>query len=135
MLPSEYRRIISAGVAALNWIEAELRDHVARGLEAEHVWLAVRDAQGLAGRLASENDWAWQTGFAGILSSPQDLGVLDAFAQQCEGLSPYLSDPDVLVHAGHLRELQTFLRRYQAREFNFEDPTTYPNVADSAPSG
>ena len=133
MLPTEYRGILDDGFAALQWVEAELRRHVLRSPEATDVWLAIRDAASLAGRL-DEDDWVWQTGFAGILSSPQDLVVLDAFAIQCEELSPYRSDTDALMRAGHLRRLRAFLMRYQARDFDFEDPVTFPNPAD-APSG
>jgi hypothetical protein len=133
VLPSEYRGILDDGFAALQWVEAELRHHVQRSPEATDVWLAIRDAASLAGRL-DEDDWVWQTGFAGIMSSPQDLVVLDAFAAQCEELSPYRSDEDALMRAGHLRRLRAFLMRYQARDFDFEDPDTFPNPAN-APSG
>ncbi len=130
MLPSEYRSVLDSGFAALQWVETALRHHVARNPEATDAWLAIRDAASLAGRL-DESDWAWQTGFAGVLSSPQDLGVLDAFALQCEQLSPYRSDAEARAHAGHLRALRAFLARYQARDFDFEDPDTFPHLAEN----
>jgi hypothetical protein len=133
VLPSEYRSILDDGFAALQWVEAGLRRQVVRTPEATDLWLAIRDAASLAGRL-NEDDWAWQTGFADIMSSPQDLGVLDAFATQCEELSPYRSDAEAILRAGHLRRLRAFLMRYQAREFDFEDPETFPNLAEN-PSG
>ena len=135
MLPPDYRNIVASGLAALDWLQGQLRDRAAREHAADAVWLDLRNAESLEFRLINNDDWSWQTGFAGIMSSPQDLGVLDAFARQCEELSPYRRDSVALTYAEHLRSLRAFLARYQAREFAFEDPNVYPHVENPAPAG
>jgi hypothetical protein len=136
MLPSEYRAILAEGIGALRCIEAECRERAERSPKAPELWLVVRDLGSLADRLASEDDWGWQTGFAGSLISPRDLGVLDEQAARIAP-SPYRDQDSGTARAAtvaKLEALRAFLARYDAQDFVFEDPATYRTAGTTAPA-
>jgi len=126
LLPKDYSLIVAKGIGALGAVEAPLRARAASSLDPGPLWIRVRDVKSLAGRLESEDDWAWQTGFARSLLSPRDLGVLEEAASDGEVL-PYDDAPAISA-------LLTFLTRYLRGDFPYEDAKTFPQSSNS-PAG
>ncbi len=117
-LPSEYREVVRLGATTLQLLADRLREVAANKPERPELWLSVRDFQGLAGRLADSTDWEWRHGYADIMISPQDFGVLDELlAHGGDELIPY-SREDATALTG----LREFLRQYCAREFELDEP-------------
>jgi hypothetical protein len=117
-LPSDYLEVVRLGAATLSMLGARLRDVAANKTEMPELGLSVRDYEGLAGRLLDSDDREWRQGYAGIMISPQDLGVLDELlAHGGADLTPYsLADETALTR------LRDFLRRYCDREFERDEP-------------
>ena len=128
MLPADYAKVLANGVHALQHAEVELRARAEGEFNVPKLWLAVRDISSLVGRLREADDWAWQTGFAGIELSPLDLRLLSTLLEAGRGLSPYRDEPSdtaSVTRTAALRSLRDFLERYMAREFQLEDAETY----------
>ena len=117
-LPSDYLDVVKAGAAALREIGVQLRAVAERSPNTPELWLSVRDYEGLAARLADPDDWEWRHGFADLLLSPQDFGVLDELLSE-DPTGPALLPAARRVAVARLRE---FLTQYDSREFEFEDP-------------
>jgi hypothetical protein len=117
-LPADYFELVGNGVAALRQLAGQLRVRAAEEPNAPELWLSVRDYEGLAGRLADSDEWEWRGGFASILISGQDFGVLDELLARRDG-SPILASEE---QAAALARLRQFLRRYCDREFELDEP-------------
>lgn len=117
-LPPDYFELVTAGVAALRELGAELRAAAENNPNAPELWLSVRDCEGLAGRLADPDDWEWRHGSADLLLSPQDLGVLGELVAEDQP-GPVIVPAAMRVPLTRLRD---FLAQYENREFEFEDP-------------
>ena len=117
-LPSDYLELVGAGVRVLSSLGTALRDEAEQRPQAPELWLAVRDLEGLAMRLAAMTDGEWRNGVANLLFTGQDFGVLDEvlMARRIGGLR--LSDEQ----AGLLARLRQFLEQYQRHDFEFERP-------------
>ena len=118
-LPADYREIINAGAAVLVAVGARLRAEAATDPNAPELWLSVRDYEGLASRLADSDDEEWRRGWANILISGQDIGVLDEL----------IASDDVRLRvsaeqASALLRLRQFVSQYFNREFKVEESTT-----------
>ncbi|HEY9230301.1 MAG TPA: hypothetical protein VIP11_26855 [Gemmatimonadaceae bacterium] len=111
-LPLDYPEIVSAGVGALRGIGARLRADADRRAGDANLWLSVRDIEGLADRLDGMGDWEWQNGFADLLVTSQDVGMLDDLVTG--GVAT--NQPAVLA------PLRDLLRRYCDGEFEFDEP-------------
>jgi hypothetical protein len=121
-LPADYPDIIGGGVGVLRYLGTKLRAEAERRPEAPELWLAVRDLEGLAARLANASEWEWQHGFADILISGQDFGVLDELlpvGEHAADDAPHgVTDAQVRL----LSRLRRFLRQYCDREFELDEP-------------
>jgi hypothetical protein len=117
-LPADFLELVSTGAAELRALAAQLRVRAAAQPNAPELWLSVRDYEGLAGRLADSDEWAWRTGFAGILISGQDFGVLDELLARLDD-SPILPSEE---QASVLTRLRRFLCQYYEGEFEFDEP-------------
>jgi hypothetical protein len=116
-LPADYRELVTNGADALRAIGARLRVRAAQS-SATELWLSVRDCEGLAGRLADRGDWEWRHGFAPILISGQDFGVLDELLARGDE-SPILISEE---NAAALAQLRRFLRHYCDRQYELDEP-------------
>jgi hypothetical protein len=116
-LPTGYFEIIADGAALLRAVAAQLRAEAARRPSTPELWLAVRDFEGLAGRLAETQRRDWESGFANLLITGQDLGALDdliATGVVANGQSVVAMSSS---QAERLARLEDFLRRYLGRDF------------------
>lgn len=116
--PADYLELVSAGTAVLRALADVLRRQAAVQPNAPELWLAVRDYEGLAGRLADWDESDWRGGFAGILLGGQDFGVLDELLARGDESSILMSDQQ----ASALARLRQFLRQYCNREFELDEP-------------
>src|SRR5205085_4093222 len=78
VLPVDFFAVIAAGVNALRVAESRLRE--AANKADPQLLLSLRDVESLAGRLRSNSSYEWEQGWAQVLFSPRDLGVLDDLA-------------------------------------------------------
>jgi len=118
-LPSDYLHTVRLGARILRALGTRLRGAAAKKSETPELWLSVRDFEGLAGRLADTTDWEWRNGFADILISPQDFGLLDDLLARGDVGSVRLSREQATA----LVSLRRFLRQYCDREFELDEPT------------
>lgn len=112
--PSDYLDLVLAGTDALRAIGQRAREFAASTPGRPEAWLAVRDYEGLAGRLAGLDDWSWRRGFADLEINGQDLGVLDELIART-GAPIVVTDSECRV----LSQLRDFLGRYSRREYEF----------------
>jgi hypothetical protein len=117
-LPSDYLEVVRLGADTLRSLGERLREVAAKEPEMPELWLSVRDFEGLAGRLAESTDREWRRGYADIMISPQDFGVLDELLAR-GGVEPVRYSPKDAIALIRLRE---FLVRYCAREFELDEP-------------
>ena len=117
-LPSDYLQVVRSGATTLHALGVQLRDAASGAPEVPELWLCVRDLEGLGGRLADSGDWEWRHGFADIMISPQDFGVLDELLAQ-SGVGPVRLSREQAAAISRLRE---FLRQYCDREFELDEP-------------
>jgi hypothetical protein len=121
-LPADYSDIVDGGVRVLRSIGGKLRAEAENRPDAPELRLAVRDLEGLAARLADASAWQWRHGFADMLISGQDFGVLD------EQLTNGGHGADQVPHrvTGEegrlLTRLRGFLQQYCDRGFEFDEP-------------
>lgn len=120
-LPTDYQRIVAEGVDVLHSLSAELRAEAERRPEAPQLWLAVRDLEGLAARLAQADEWEWQHGFAGNWINGQDFGVLDELLTVGEHASDHAPRGVTGTQVRFLTRLRHFLQQYCDREFELDD--------------
>lgn len=116
-LPPEYFEIVAEGAVILRTIAAKLRAEAARRPRTPELWLAVRDLEGLLGRLAAIERRDWESGSAILLITGQDLGALDDLTGTgvaAEGMSVVAMPAN---HVASLSRLMDFLRRYLDRDF------------------
>ena len=116
-LPPEYFEIVAEGAVVLRTIAAKLRAEAARRPRTPELWLAVRDLEGLSGRLGAIERRDWESGSAILLITGQDLGALDdlmAAGVVADGI-PVFAVPS--NHLASLTRLTDFLRRYLDRDF------------------
>jgi hypothetical protein len=116
--PSDYLQIVSAGAAVLRALATQLRQQAAARPNAPELWLAVRDYEGLADRLADSDESDWRRGFAGILLGGQDFAALDELLAR-DDQSPILISEE---QASALARMRRFLHQYCDREFEFDEP-------------
>lgn len=121
-LPAEYPDIIARGVGVLRYLGTKLRAEAERRPEAPELWLAIRDLEGLAARLADASEWEWRHGFADILISGQDFGVLDELLPVSEHAADDAPHGVTDAHVRLLSRLRRFLRQYRDREFELDEP-------------
>lgn len=100
----------------LRSLAAELRVQATQNANVPELWLSVRDFEGLAGRLMSEQPSEWRQGFAAIWITGQDLGVLDELLEGHGRLPIRVSEDRVAA----LARLRHFLGHYCAREFDLD---------------
>ena len=117
-LSSDYLQVVRLGATTLRLLGARLRDVAAKKPEMPELWLSVRDFEGLAGRSVDSTDWEWRHGFADIMISPQDFGVLDELLAHGRGEPVPFSREDSTA----LTRLREFLRQYCDREFELDEP-------------
>jgi hypothetical protein len=120
-LPADYPDIIAAGVDVLRSVGAQLRTEAAQRPKAAELWLAVRDVEGLAGRLADASNAEWRQGFMSTFMNGQDLGVLDELlgvGADAGGRSRVRG-----AQADSIARLRRFLQQYGDREFELDAPT------------
>ena len=121
-LPPEYFEIVAEGAVILRTIAAKLRAEAARRPRTPELWLAVRDLEGLLGRLAAIERRDWESGSAILLITGQDLGALDDLTGTgvaAEGMSVVAMPAN---HVASLSRLMDFLRRYLDRDFEVGAP-------------
>lgn len=112
-LPSDYREVVEAGAAVLQALGAQLRRAASTQTDRPELWLAVRDYEGLAGRLSYADDEEWRQGRVGIMLSGQDFGVLDELIDGTHLDAIQLSEGDARAVAC----LRSFLRAYSGNAF------------------
>lgn len=117
-LPSGYRQTVNAGAAVLQALGAQLRRAASAQADRPELWLAVRDYEGLAGRLLDTNDFEWKEGQVRIQLSGQDIGVLDELIDRLGEASLRMSDEDIQA----VKRLRQFLRSYIDHEFDLRTP-------------
>ncbi len=96
-LPVGFAAVVATGVAALQEIATHLREVAERTPAMPTLWLAMRDVDGLAGRLASYDPSDWEQGFVTLIGG-QDFAVLDA-----------------LIAVGSVRDIEVPISRPQGR--------------------
>jgi len=121
-LPVDYPDIVAARVRVLHSLGTQLRAEAERRPKTPELWLAVRDVEGLAERLADPSESEWQRGFADTLISGQDLGVLDELLTFGEHGTAQVPRRVTDEQAGLLARLRVFLQRYCDREFELDEP-------------
>jgi hypothetical protein len=114
MLPADSLAAVAEGVAALRIVGARLRAEAGARNDVSELWLAVRDVEGLAGRLADMDQTEWESGVASFWTNSQDVAVLSELAEGdltlLSGRSFPASSPDLRERLTRLRDL---LARYQ----------------------
>lgn len=116
-LPVDYLETVLAGATALHAIGTELRAAASRSNVPE-LWLSVRDYEGLAARLVGTSEWEWRHGFAGLLIAPQDFAVMAEVLGEGDSVAVLVSP----TQASAVAALKTFLERYEADEYEFDEP-------------
>ena len=121
-LPADYHDVLAEGAAALSTSAVTLRTKAVRHPENPALWLAVRDLEGLAGRLSAVARRDWESGSAALLITGQDVGALDELLAAVVGVG----EQDAVVvpasRVASLTRLADFLRRYLDDYFGFSTP-------------
>jgi hypothetical protein len=121
-LPTDYQEIVSDGGRTLGAIATRARMRAEDTPGAPELWLSVRDFQGLAGRVAELDAEYWERGYARVLFSGQDLGVVDELLQGNDIVSAAGALEVTVSEASALRRFRAFLSDYMSGVFDRHRP-------------